>query len=116
SVAITNGGVDTKVTRVLAMGFHTAYLSHGFGRGVVDELYFDTAGRGVEITRSADDALVRGCYANAFWSGKIAGERNELGDHAARPGIAFDFHDQCDGLRCVDCSAIGFATGFRLSN
>jgi hypothetical protein len=116
SVAVTNGGVDTKVARVLVMGFHTAYLSHGFGRPVVDELYFDTAGRGVEITRSGDDALVRGCYCNSFWSSKLDGERNEQGNHGGRPGIAFDFHDQCDGLRCVDCSAIGFATGFRLSN
>jgi len=116
SVAITNGGVDTKVSRVLAMGFHTAYLSNGFGRPIVDELYFDTAGRGIEITRSADDALVRGCYSNAFWSSKLGLPQNQHGNMAARPGIAYDFHDQCDGLRCVDCSAIGFATGFRLSN
>jgi hypothetical protein len=116
SVAITNGGVDTKVGRVLVMGFHTAYLSDGFGRPVIDELYFDTAGRGIEITRSADDALVRGCYSNAFWSSKLGITRNEHGDFGARPGIAYDFHDQCDGLRCVDCSAGGYATGFRLSN
>jgi hypothetical protein len=30
--------------------------------------------------------------------------------------VAYDFHDQCDGLRCTDCSAIGWATGFRLAN
>lgn len=116
SIAITNGGVDTKVNRVLAMGFHTAYLSNGYGRPVVDELYFDTAGRGVEITRCADDALIRGCYCNAFWSSALGSLRNHKGNAGARPGIAFDFHDQCDGLRCVDCSAIGFAIGFRLSN
>ena len=116
SVAITNGGPDTKVRRVLALGFNTAYVSDGFGRPVVSELYFDTAATGVEITRSADDALVEGCYSNAFWSSNIAPQRNEKGDHAARPGIGFHFHDKTDGLRCVDCSAIGWAVGFRLAN
>ncbi len=116
SIAITNGGPDTKVRRVLVMGFNTAYRSDGFGRPVVSELYFDTAGTGVEITRSADDARVEGCYSNAFWSSSIAPEKNARGDHAARPGTGFDFHDKCDGLRCIDCSAIGWAVGFRLAN
>ncbi len=116
SIAMTSGGKDTKVRRVLVMGFNTAYLSDGFERPVVSELYFDTAGAGVEITRSADDARVEGCYSNAFWSSNIAPAKNARGDHAARPGIGFNFHDQCDGLRCIDCSAIGWATGFRLAN
>ncbi len=116
SIAITNGGPDTKVRRVLVMGFNTAYLSDGFGRPVVSELYFDTAGTGVEITRSADDALVEGCYSNAFWSSNIAPTKNAKGDHGARAGIGFNFHDKCDGRRCIDCSAIGWAIGFRLAN
>jgi hypothetical protein len=116
SVAITNQGHDTRVNRVLVMGFHTAYFSDGYGRPSIEQLYFDTAGRGIEITRSGDDALVRRCYSNAFWSSSIAGQASEHGDFAARPGVAFDFHDRCDGLRCDDCSAIGWATQFRLSN
>jgi hypothetical protein len=116
SIAITNNGIDSKVRRVLVMGFHTAYLSDGFGRPVVDQLYFDTAGRGVEIARSADDAFVHYCYSNAFWSSSLGTIRNAQGDQARRPGIAFDFHDKTDGLRCVDCSAAGWMTGLRLSN
>ena len=116
SVAITNGGIDTKVRRVLVMGFHTAYLSDGSGRPVVDQLYFDTAGRGVEIARSADDAMVHECYSNAFWSSSLANSSNERGDQVRRPGIAYDFHDKTDGLRCIDCSAAGWAVGLRLSN
>jgi len=116
SVAITNNGIDSKVRRVLVMGFHTGYLSDGFGRPVVDQLYFDTAGRGVEIARSADDAFVHYCYSNAFWSSYLTTIRNARGDQARRPGIAFDFHDKTDGLRCVDCSAAGWVTGLRLSN
>ena len=113
SIAITNGGINTKVRRVLAMGFHTAYRSDGFSGGDVIELLFDTAGRGVEVTRTADSARIRDCYSNCYWSGTLGVVANPHGDQAARPGVAFDFHDKCDGLRCTDCSAIGWATGFR---
>ncbi|HEY6431567.1 MAG TPA: hypothetical protein VIZ17_06250 [Acetobacteraceae bacterium] len=116
SVGITNGGINTRVRRVMVMGFHTGYYSDGFSGGDVDELYFDTAGRGIEVTRTADSARIRDCYANGFWSGVLHEQANRRGDHAARPGIAYDFHDQTDGLRCTDCSAIGWATGFRLAN
>jgi hypothetical protein len=116
SVAITNGGIDTKVRRVLVMGFHTAYWSNGFGRPVVDQLFFDTAGRGVEISRSADDGLIQDCFSNAFWSMSLKSARNGKGNSARRPGIAFDFHDKTDGLRCIDCTASGWTIGLRLSN
>ncbi len=68
------------------------------------------------MTRTADSARIRDCYSNCYWSGTLGVVANPHGDQAARPGVAFDFHDKCDGLRCTDCSAIGWATGFRLSN
>jgi hypothetical protein len=59
------------------MGFNEAYVSSGYGRPTADEPC--TAQAGVEVTRCYDDALLRRCYSNMFWSSPIAGQSNAQG-------------------------------------
>ena len=112
--AITSTNYDPVIDNNLIVGFELGILLDGPSRPKVSNNHIDCT-NGIEGYSLADSGEGYGiwsnrcmsyCLANLPYSWKVT----------YRSGIAFNFHDQADGLICYGNFSYGFRIGLRLSN
>ncbi|MGU7771048.1 hypothetical protein ACV229_12785 [Burkholderia sp. MR1-5-21] len=109
--AITIGGDDAAVDRVMILGFDRAVYDAGYQRPLINALYGDN-NNGIELTRVYDVARITNCHMWPFATIASLGgpSRNQ------RTGIAYNLHDTVDGPVLTNNFAYGYKTSFRFAN
>lgn len=109
--AITAGGHDVSVGRVLVMGFSKGFYSWGWGRTRIDYFYGDN-NNGIEIGKSYDIAYISRAHQWPFATMTSGvSHTNHL-----RTGKAYYLHDVADWAKITDSFSWGYQRGFSISN
>lgn len=118
--AITNRGNDTRVRNVLIIGFENAYVSgpeptlpFGIGpsRMVLEDVFFDCT-NGIDISDCYDVPRLFRVHGWNFFTGHMGYPWQAV----KRDGIAFNFHDRCDGMQITNCFGIGWKNTYRFKD